>query len=200
MAPFTEKAIMDAFVGLLDQMPLDKITVRDIITECRISRNTFYYHYGDIYALLEALFKQEIQKLQEKHHPGDTWYDDLRTIFTYISQNRKRVYHIYHSINHSILTQYLFQATEELFLEYVREASEGLDTSEEDLRFICFSYQSMFVGMLLDWLRRSMKGEPLDFLERAHRLMLGNTRRMLEANAGNKTPQKSANQAEPAEN
>ena len=63
MAQFTEKAIMDAFVRLLDQMPLDKITVRDIITECGISRNTFYYHYGDVYALLEALLKQEMQKL-----------------------------------------------------------------------------------------------------------------------------------------
>lgn len=196
MAQFTEKAIMDAFVRLLDQMPLDKITVRDIITECGISRNTFYYHYGDVYALLETLLRQEMQKLQAKHRPGDTWYDDLRVIFTHISQNRRRVYHIYHSINHSILTQYLFQATEGLFLEYVREAAEGLDAAEEDLRFICFSYQSMFMGMLLDWLRRGMKGEPVDFLERAQRLMLGNTRRMLEANAGNQT----AGQAEMAEN
>ena len=196
MAQFTEKAIMDTFVRLLDQMPLDKISVRDIIVECGISRNTFYYHYGDIYALLEALFKQEIQTLQAKHRPGDTWYDDLRAIFAHVSRNRKRVYHIYHSINHAILTQYMFQVTESLFLEYVREAAEGLDASEEDLRFICFSYQSMFVGMLLDWLRRGMKGEPMDFLERAQRLLLGNTRRMLEANAGNKA----ANQVEAEEN
>lgn len=196
MAQFTEKAIMDTFVRLLDQMPLDKISVRDIIVECGISRNTFYYHYGDIYALLEALFKQEIQTLQAKHRPGDTWYDDLRAIFAHVSRNRKRVYHIYHSINHAILTQYMFQVTEGLFLEYIREAAKGLDASEEDLRFICFSYQSMFVGMLLDWLRRGMKGEPMDFLERAQRLLLGNTRRMLEANARNKT----ANQVEAEEN
>lgn len=196
MAQFTEKAIMNTFVRLLDQIPLDKITVRDIITECGISRNTFYYHYGDVYALLEALLKQEMQKLQAKHRPGDTWYDDLRTIFTHISKNRKRVYHIYHSISHSVLTQYLFQVTEGLFWDYIRSAAEGLDVSEEDLRFLCFSYQSMFVGMLLDWLHHGMKGEPVDFLERTQRLMLGNTRRMLEANAGNQD----VSQAEPSGN
>lgn len=196
MAQFTEKAIIDAFARLLGQMPLDKISVRDIVAECKISRNTFYYHFGDVYALLESFLKQEMAKVSAVHRPGDTWYDDLRSIFTYISQNRKRVYNIYHSVNHEILTQYLFQATEGLVREYVYSAAEGLKAEEADLEFICFSYQSMFVGMMLDWLRRGMKGEPVDFLERAKRLLLGNTRRMLEAGAVSAAPKPCLNDSE----
>lgn len=181
MAQFTEKAIIDTFTKLLEQMPLDKITVRDIITECGISRNTFYYHFGDIYALLEASLRQDIKRLKEKRCEGDGWYENLRQIFSYISENRRRVYHIYNSVNHNILAQYIFQATEELFLGYVREAAGDLKVPEDDLHFICFSYQSMFEGMLLNWLRQGMQGDPVEYLDRAQRLLIGNTRRMLEA-------------------
>ena len=52
----TEKTIMDAFLTLLNQYPLDKICVKDIVSACGISRNTFYYHYQDIYDLLRATF------------------------------------------------------------------------------------------------------------------------------------------------
>nr|WP_326183816.1 TetR/AcrR family transcriptional regulator [uncultured Oscillibacter sp.] len=188
MAQFTEKAIIDTFTRLLEQMPLDKITVRDIITECGISRNTFYYHYGDIYALLEASLRRDIRQLKEKRCEGDGWYENLRQIFFYISENRKRVYHIYNSVNHDMLAQYIFQATEELFMGYVREAAGDLKVSEDDLHFLCFSYQSMLEGMLLNWLRRGMQGDPVEYLDRAHRLLLGNTRRILEASLQTKEP------------
>jgi AcrR family transcriptional regulator len=35
--------------------PIDKITVRDVVDECGINRNTFYYYFQDIYAVLERL-------------------------------------------------------------------------------------------------------------------------------------------------
>jgi len=181
MAQFTKKAILDAFLRLLEQMPLDKITVRDICADCQISRNTFYYHYGDLYALLEAALRREIQFLQEKHRQGENWYENLRRLFSSVSEHRQQIYHIYRSANHDILMQNLFRATEELFMEYVREAAQGLTVPDKDIQFICFSYQSMFAGMLMDWLRRGMHGDPADFLDRAQRLLLGNTRRMLEA-------------------
>lgn len=44
-------AIKEAFMHLLNRKPLDKITVKEIVEECGINRNTFYYHYDDIYDL-----------------------------------------------------------------------------------------------------------------------------------------------------
>lgn len=180
MAQFTEMAIIDAFNSLLEQYPLDRITVRDITAQCGISRNTFYYHYGDIYALLEASLRQDVKTLRELRREGDSWYEDLRQMFSYISENRQRVYHIYNSVNHKVLLQYISQMMEELFLGYVREAAGELPVLEEDLRFISFSYQSMFMGMLLNWLGQGMKCDPSEFLDRARILLSGNTRRLLE--------------------
>ena len=48
MASFTRKAIMDSFMKLVDQRPISKITIKDIVEDCGVNRNTFYYHFADI--------------------------------------------------------------------------------------------------------------------------------------------------------
>ena len=68
MKPNTRKAIKESFMLLLNQKPLSKITVKEIVANCGINRNSFYYHYSDIPTLLEeiliekadAIFKPEI--------------------------------------------------------------------------------------------------------------------------------------------
>ena len=52
MANFTKQAIKAAFLELLDEKPLNKISVRDIVERCGINRNSFYYHFQDIPSLL----------------------------------------------------------------------------------------------------------------------------------------------------
>ena len=53
MASFTRKAIMDSFMKLVDQRPISKITIKDIVEDCGVNRNTFYYHFADIPALID---------------------------------------------------------------------------------------------------------------------------------------------------
>ena len=64
MSQFTKKAIIDAFVELISERPLSKITVKDIVTRCGVNRNTFYYYFEDIYALIDELFQLETEKAQ----------------------------------------------------------------------------------------------------------------------------------------
>ena len=48
MANFTRRAIKEAFTSLLEERPLNDITVKDIVERCGINRNSFYYHYQDL--------------------------------------------------------------------------------------------------------------------------------------------------------
>ena len=45
--------IADAFVSLSGEKPIDKITVKDLVEKCSISRQTFYYHFQDILEVIE---------------------------------------------------------------------------------------------------------------------------------------------------
>lgn len=57
MAVRTKQAIRQAFIELLNERPLDKISVKDIAERSTVNRNTFYYYYADIYALVEEIFQ-----------------------------------------------------------------------------------------------------------------------------------------------
>ena len=51
MANFTKNAIKASCLKLLNERPISKITVKDIVEDCGINRNSFYYHFQDIPAL-----------------------------------------------------------------------------------------------------------------------------------------------------
>ena len=65
MALYTQKAIMRTFQQMLEEMPFDKITVSALVRRCEISPNTFYYHYQDIYALLNVWFHMEFDQYMQ---------------------------------------------------------------------------------------------------------------------------------------
>lgn len=66
MALLTQRAILSTFEEMLEEMPFDKITVSALVKRCGVSANTFYYHYQDIYALLDAWLTKKIGEIREK--------------------------------------------------------------------------------------------------------------------------------------
>ena len=63
----TKRAIQEAFLAVLNEKPLGKITVKDITDRCGINRNTFYYHYQDIPALLEEICQNQVEDIISKY-------------------------------------------------------------------------------------------------------------------------------------
>lgn len=181
MSGFTKTAIMDAFLQLLDEMPMERITVQDIVQRCGVSRNTFYYHYGDVYALLEATFRRDIQRLRDARPPGEPALEGLQRLAERVKARQRVFAHIYSSVNHDFLQRFLFQATEEVFMEYIQKTAQGLEIPDKDLRFVCYAYQSMLVGIFLNWVRDGMKGDMYETMEQLHRIFLNNTRHMLQS-------------------
>ena len=53
MTNATKLALEESLKHLLLKKPLDKLTINDLTTDCGISRMTFYYHFKDIYDLVE---------------------------------------------------------------------------------------------------------------------------------------------------
>ncbi len=71
----TKLEIARACLKLLESMPADKITVRSITSACHVSRQTFYYHFQDIYEVFEFILEYRFRELEKKcigmDHPRD---------------------------------------------------------------------------------------------------------------------------------
>ena len=73
MSLLTEKALAASLKKLLEKKTLNKITVRDITDDCGVNRQTFYYHFHDVYDLVEWIFTQEAQKYLSDGIDAKNW-------------------------------------------------------------------------------------------------------------------------------
>ena len=121
MATFTRKAIMQTFLHILKNKPLDRITVKDICEQCEINRNTFYYYFKDIYDVLEAIFEDEVRLVMDEAKEGVTFHDAYARVAALILNNREAIMHIYASENGRVFRTYLDAVVTQVVRRFVLE-------------------------------------------------------------------------------
>ena len=159
MANYTEKAIFNSFEELLLEKPFDKITVSAIVAKSEISANTFYYHFQDIYDLLDQwLDKKKALFLGQTTAPG-SWEDSLKAFLHAMQENPKLIYHISNSITRERLERYVFTSVESQFRDYIDKKKPYSNMSDDTRRlmtgFCCYS----FLGYLLKFLWINMQAD-----------------------------------------
>ena len=89
MALLTQKVIKEAFWKLLSEKSFSKITVKDIVEICGINRNSFYYHFQDIYDLLGYIFREEADATLEKYSVKGDWKEVFLDILSYLKMKKR---------------------------------------------------------------------------------------------------------------
>ena len=159
VAKTTKLALEASLKRMMLKKPLDKITIRDLTEDCGISRMAFYYHFKDIYDLVEwACMEDAAQALQGKK-TYDTWQEGLTQIFEAVLDNKPFLLNAYRCISREQMERFLFRLTYGLIRGVVEEKSQGVAIQEEDKAFIAEFYKYSFVGILLDWIRQGMSGD-----------------------------------------
>ena len=110
MSQTTKKALASSLKKLMNTTPLTKITINDIVSDCGVNRRTFYYHFQDIYALLEWIFETEVASVMAENKTYQTWQQGFLQIFFYLDQNHKMVLNTYNSIGREYLETHLYNA------------------------------------------------------------------------------------------
>ena len=176
----TKRALAASLKSLLAKKPLDKITVIDIAEDCGVNRQTFYYHFQDIYDLIDWTFVSEADQVIGCKKTYETWQQGFLQVFQAALENKGLILNVYHSISRDVVERYLYDITYDLLIGVVEEQAKGLPVREEDKRFIADFYKFAFVGMVLDWIRRGMKDDPQQMIDRLSILIHGDIARALE--------------------
>ena len=167
MSQITKRALEASLKNLLLKKPLNKITVNDITEDCGINRMTFYYHFKDIYDLVEWSCLEDASKALKEKKTHDTWEQGLIQIF-YRCVSRERV------------ERYLNPLTDDLVMGVVEEQSVGMSVRDDDKQFIAKIYTYILVGVMLNWICDDMKEEPEQLVERLALAIQGNISSALE--------------------
>lgn len=162
MANFTKQAIKSSFMKLLNQQPLSKISVRDIVEDCGINRNSFYYHFQDIPSLIEEIIKEDADRIIEQHPTVNSLRECINIMFRYALENKKAVLHIYNSANRDIYEKSMMKLCEYVVTKYL-ETVFGKDPESEKARAseIIFFKCELF-GLSFEWIEKGMKEDAIE--------------------------------------
>ena len=157
MTNATKLALEESLKHLLLKKPLDKITINDLTTDCGISRMTFYYHFKDIYDLVEWCCLEDARIALQGKKTSSTWHEGLLQIFDAVMENKPFILNVYRCVGREQIENYLFQLTCDLLMGVVTEKSKDIPITDEQKIFIADLYKYSFVGIMLDQKRHARR-------------------------------------------
>ena len=158
MSKFTKQRIMDSFLILLNKKSMDKLTVKDVIEVAEVNRNTFYYHFEDIYDLLNQVFVTKFEDFcnETRKTQGSTFYDEYIRAAEFIFTNKNAMQHVYHSKDKELIQQYLERVTKLFVRHFVSDATTEYDISQEGIDYLTSFYSNVIVGDTMHWIQDGM--------------------------------------------
>ncbi|MGN0735105.1 MAG: TetR/AcrR family transcriptional regulator C-terminal domain-containing protein [Anaerovoracaceae bacterium] len=180
MTGLTKKAIRDSFIKILNEKPLSQITVRDIVDDCGVNRNTFYYHFHDIPELLETIVDDEMERMIREHPNIDSMQACFDAILEFALANKRAVMHIYHSVNREIYELYQWRICGHCAAAYIDTVMDGRRIDETDRSIIIDYVKCVLFGMSIGWLEAGMKEDISDRFHRLCQLKQGDLEKMLD--------------------
>lgn len=160
MASFTKRALRQTILTLLSQLPLDQITVKMIVDACGISRNTFYYHYDDISALLADALDTEFSQYTNECHERQ-----LHRLLAAIADRPAVFAHIDNSQSREILHRRLQAYLESCVRRAMEEDGCGALPAKQRETMVVFFANGIW-GLLRAWLVQGAQEPPEELLAR----------------------------------
>ena len=154
MAAGTKYALAAALTSLLNTTTLDNITVKDIVERANVSRQTFYYHFKDVYDLLEWAFQDKVRRFYE--FPADSWQDKLLYAAEVWRANRVLVMNVYHSLGGEYLGRGLERIIRPIIATEMQSFEWKLAISKEDEEFAVSFFTYGVIGTIVRWLEDGM--------------------------------------------
>jgi AcrR family transcriptional regulator len=86
----TKNALASALARAMEKKPIQKISVQELADACGIRRQTFYYHFPDVYALLEWTLERDRAAFSREQASMLCWQEYVLMLLKFMSKNRKR--------------------------------------------------------------------------------------------------------------
>ena len=174
MSNLTKNALENSLKKMLLKKKVNKITVEDLTNDCGINRMTFYYHFHDIYDLIEWSCLEDAKKAIKGTKTYDTWQEGCYQIFEAVLENKPFIMNVYKNVSREHIEKFLNELTYNLMMSVINEKSKDIEVREEDKEFIANFYKNAFVGLMLDWIGDDMKEDPKRIIKKLSILVHGN--------------------------
>lgn len=173
MSGFTRQAIRNSFIKLINEKPIAQITVKDIVEDCGINRNSFYYHYQDLPSMIEEIVLDEANEIIRQYPTIDSLEEGLDAAISFALENKRAALHLYHSSSRDIYEQYLWRVCDYVVTTYFNTAFAEYPVGKRDKEIIIRYYKWICFGAIVDWLSGRMNEDIQTIFRRMNQLKKG---------------------------
>lgn len=179
MTSSARDAIKASFLRLLEERPLREITVKEIVRDSGVNRNTFYYHFKDIPALLEEIITGCADRIIAAQGPAASLADCLDTAVRFAQEHRQAVLHINQSAHRDLFELCLMDVCRRVVEDYAAAVIGDIPIRPEDREVLIRFYQCECFGQVMEWLNSGTRYDIGGQFRRLCQLGEGMTERML---------------------
>ena len=134
---------------------------------------TFYYHFKDIYDLVEWACLEDARRALDEKRPMTRGSRDFCKSSKQYRKNKPFILNVYRCVHREQVEKYLQPLVDQLLLDVINEEAAGMTLRDEDKQFIAKVYAYIFIGVMLDWIKNDMRENPQEIVSRLGKLLQG---------------------------
>lgn len=173
----TKLELAEALKQLLRKKPLTQLRVRELTEWCCIRRQSFYYHFADVYQLFDWAIGQEREALLERQERYLTWQQALRDLLDCTAGERAFYRAILENRGRDGLREVLRPPVSQLLkktLTYYRErCGAPHDPAAERAQLLC--WEMIWLSLLEGWLQGDLEQPPENMIAEMEQMLRQST-------------------------
>jgi len=179
-ANITKLALANSLKGLMVKTAFNKISVSDIVDNCGLTRQAFYYHFRDKYDLMNWIYYTETACFMNSYNKVEHWLDGLTDLCNYMRRNKTFYINALNTSGQNSFQEYLHDYIRDISISVI-ESIENTEFEEEKWGFIVEFISTAFVGLIVRWANNGMKDDPAEYAIKMRSLFDGSVLCELES-------------------
>lgn len=156
----TKRAIVSVFRTMIRTTPFNKITIGDLTKNTGLNRQTFYYHFRDLYDMLLFMVEDDILPIVAGERDFSTC---MMKIYDFCMEHKQMLLNIYNHIELDEINHRLKPIIENLAAHMVDDVTSQYPLSQEDMGIAVSFTALMITEFILRWIKRGMSDKKQEF-------------------------------------
>lgn len=166
----TKHQLADALKTLMTQKPMDKITISELTTLCQIRRQSFYYHFEDIYDLLRWMIQNEAINLLQQQEGALLWKEGLLQLFRYLEENKSVYLCALKSVGRDHIRRFFEADIYAIIHRTIEQLGEDIGVQSNlnsfvDVEMLTHFYVVALAGIIESWLLGEIDRTPEELIQ-----------------------------------
>lgn len=156
----TETMLCVAFMELLKKYPFSKITIQKLAGQCGVNRQTFYYHFDNIYDLMSKAFEYELV-YESRIYEEVNWEYVMSSFLRWLKEHRAIIRNILANAELPYLKRAIYPLIARS-ISGISFSSENSQFTEKQREEFCINFLTIGITQyVLEWVESDFR-EPIE--------------------------------------